>query len=184
MEEPSPSSAPAKKKKPLHRRTRLKLKSADKKVLAEMMKGGQQPVRVFKRARILQLLDSGKTLKQTAEGAGASRNTARDVRDRYLSEGLERILREAPRRIPERSLNGKQEQRIVAMLCGPSPEGRARWTIRLARDETVGRGMAAKIGRETIRVLMNNHELKPWREKNVVHSGVDAGIRGEDGESA
>ena len=171
----SPSTVLAQKKQP-YQRIKLKLKRADKKVLADMMKGGQQAVRVIKRARILQLLDSGKTLKQTAEGAGVGQRTVRDVRDRYLNEGLERILREAPRRIPDRAVNDKQEQRIVAMLCGPSPTGRARWSIRLARDEAVDRSIVPKVGRETIRVLMNKHELKPWREKNVVHFGTDTGV--------
>ena len=182
--QPSPSSALAKKKTQLHQRSKLKLKRADKKALAEIMKGGRQSVRVFKRARVLQLLDLGKTLKQTTEATGLSQGAVRAVKQRYLSAGLGRVLQEAPRRIPERALNDKQEQRIVAMLCGPQPSGRARWTIRLARDEVVGRGMAAKVGRETIRVLMSNHELKPWREKNVVHPGADAGIRREDGESS
>jgi putative transposase len=24
------------------------------------------------------------------------------------------------------------------------------------------------VGRETVRILLENHDLKPWREKNVV----------------
>jgi hypothetical protein len=48
------------------------------------------------------------------------------------------------------------------------PEGRVRWTVRLIAQEAVERKPAPSAGRETIRVLLENHELKPWRESNVV----------------
>jgi hypothetical protein len=54
------------------------------------------------------------------------------------------------------------------MVCSKPPEGRARWTVRLIAEEAVKRKLAPKMGRETIRVLLQSHELKPWREKNVV----------------
>lgn len=51
------------------------------------------------------------------------------------------------------------------MVCGPPPDGRARWTVRLIVEEVLKRGIVEAIGRETVRVLLKNHELKPWREK-------------------
>jgi hypothetical protein len=54
------------------------------------------------------------------------------------------------------------------MVCSKPPEGRARWTVRLIAEESVKRKLVPKVGRETIRVLLQSHELKPWREKNVV----------------
>jgi hypothetical protein len=54
------------------------------------------------------------------------------------------------------------------MVCGQPPEGRARWTVRLIAQEAVKRKLVPRVGRETIRVLLESHELKPWREKNVV----------------
>jgi hypothetical protein len=38
--------------------------------------------------------------------------------------------------------------------------------------EAVKRKLAPQVGRETIRILLQNHELKPWREKNVVRGGT------------
>ena len=52
------------------------------------------------------------------------------------------------------------------------PEGRARWSVRLIADEAVKRKLAPQVGRETIRILLQSHELKPWREKNVVRGGT------------
>ena len=180
---PSPGSTLTRKKRS-YRRIKLRLKPGDRKVLAEMAKGKKHSARTFKRMRILQLLDSRKTFKQIAQGIGVGQTTIREVKQRYLEGGLERILYEAPRGKAERAINDKQGQRIVAMLCGSPPTGRARWTVRLVRDEAIDRGIVPKVGRESIRVLMSNHELKPWREKNVVHSGVDVGIHSEDGASS
>jgi hypothetical protein len=50
------------------------------------------------------------------------------------------------------------------MVCGPPPQGRARWSVRLIATEAVKRKLAPQVGRETIRILLQSHELKPWRE--------------------
>src|SRR6202140_3497428 len=51
------------------------------------------------------------------------------------------------------------------MVCSDPPEGRARWTVRLVAEEAVKRRPVPRVGRETIRVLLLHHDLKPWREK-------------------
>ena len=55
------------------------------------------------------------------------------------------------------------------MVCSNPPEGQARWTVRLVAQEAVKRKLVPRVGRETIRILLQSHDLKPWREKNVVH---------------
>jgi transposase len=165
--------------RPLERR--VELKAGDKVKLKDLMSRGKESVRVIKRARVLQVLGEGKSAEKAAEAAGVGATTAREIMKRYLESGLERALREAPRPGKKRLLKPRQEQELVAMLCGPSPQGRARWTIGLATEEVMGRGIVVSIGRETVRQTMKRHALKPWREKNVVHSGDDAGVRAEDG---
>jgi hypothetical protein len=64
-------------------------------------------------------------------------------------------------------LDDGQKQRIIAMVCSDPPEGRARWTLRLVVEEAVQRRLVPRVGRETIRVLLLHHDLKPFREKNV-----------------
>ena len=55
-----------------------------------------------------------------------------------------------------------------AMVCGPAPVGQARWSVRLIATEAVRRKLVPQVGRETIRMLLESHDLKPWREKHVV----------------
>jgi hypothetical protein len=70
---------------------------------------------------------------------------------------------------------------VIAMVCSDPPAGRARWTMRLIAEEAVKRKLVPRVGRETIRVLLSSHDLKPWREKNVVHSATRRRVRRQDG---
>lgn len=65
-------------------------------------------------------------------------------------------------------LDESQNQRIIAMVCSDPPEGRARWTVRLVAQEAVKRRLVPRVGRETIRFLLLDHDLKPWRESTVM----------------
>jgi hypothetical protein len=49
--------------------------------------------------------------------------------------------------------------------------------VRLAAEQAVERQIVERVGRETIRVVLASHDLKPWREKNVVRSRVTERIR-------
>ena len=92
------------------------------------------------------------------------------ARDRapLQESGLERALYEKQRPGAAEVLEDSQKQRIIAMVCSDPPEGRARWTVRLVAEEAVKRRLVPRVGRETIRILLLHHDLKPWREKNVV----------------
>jgi len=37
------------------------------------------------------------------------------------------------------------------------------------------------VGRETVRIVLARHDLKPWREKNVVRPRNQHGVRGPHG---
>jgi hypothetical protein len=91
----------------------------------------------------------------------------RKVGHRYQQGGLERALYERPRPGAAEVLDDSQKQRLIAMVCSSPPEGRSRWTVRLVAEEAVKRKLVPRVGRETIRVLLLSHDLKPWREKNV-----------------
>ena len=65
-------------------------------------------------------------------------------------------------------LTASDKQRLIAMVCSHPPEGAARWTVRLVAEQAVKRKVVPRVGRETVRILLQSHDLKPWREKNVV----------------
>ena len=51
------------------------------------------------------------------------------------------------------------------MVWSAPPQGYARWTVRLVAEQAVKRKLVPRVGRETVRVLLLSHDLKPWREK-------------------
>jgi len=97
-----------------------------------------------------------------------TRQSIRNLARRYEEGGLERALYEKPRPGAQTLLTTQQRQRIIAMVCSDPPPGRARWTVRLAAEEAVKRRFVPRVGRETIRILLLSHDIKPWRENNVV----------------
>lgn len=151
---------------------RVEMSGKDRQRVAAMLGKGRESARVLRRAMILRQLDQGGKIVQVARYVGVSRKTVRAVSRRCREEGLESALYEKPRPGKQRALDVKQSQRVIAMVCGSPPEGRARWSVRLIAEEAVKRKLVPKVGRETIRVLLESHDLKPWREKKLVHRGT------------
>lgn len=152
--------------KPFH------LKAQDKQELEQMLSGGIQQVRVVLRALALLQLDAGLSAPRVAWTMPFTAQAIRTIGKRYQALGLERALFERKRTGHAELLTTSDKQRIIAMVCSQPPEGRARWTVRLVAEEAVKRKLVPGVGRETIRILLQSHDLKPWREKNVVRGRV------------
>jgi transposase len=156
-----------------YHRVHVQLKREDRQQVYGMLTKGRESSRVLRRASILRLLDGGQKAAQVAASVGVAAKTVRAVARRYEEEGLESALYEKPRPGKRRALDVGQSQRIIAMVCSPPPQGMARWSVRLIATEAVKRKLAPQVGRETVRILLQSHELKPWREKNVVRRGTE-----------
>ena len=152
--------------KPFH------LKAQDKKELRGILSGGIQQVRVVLRALALLQLDAGLSAPKVSRTVPFAAQAIRMIAKRYRQGGLERALFERKRTGHAELLAASDKQRIIAMVCSQPPEGRARWTVRLVAEEAVKRKLVPGVGRETIRILLQSHDLKPWREKNVVRGRV------------
>jgi putative transposase len=155
-----------------YHRVHVQLRRKDRQQVAVMLSKGLQSARALRRASILRQLDGKQGVAQVAANVGVARKTVRAVARRYEEQGLESALYEKPRPGKQRALDTGQSQRIIAMVCGPPPQGTARWSVRLIAEEAVRRKLAPHVGRETIRILLQNHELKPWREKKLVYRGT------------
>jgi transposase len=154
----------------IYRRLGLQLKKRDRAKLDGMLSGGIEAVRVILRALALYQLHDGKAASEVAANVRLTPKAVREIGWRYKEFGLERALYDKQRPGARGLLDDGQRQRIIAMVCSDPPEGRARWTVRLVAEEAVKRKLVPKVGRETVRILLESHDLKPWREKNVVCS--------------
>jgi putative transposase len=153
-------------------RSWVRLSKQERQQVQRLLQSGLQPVRTVLRALALRQLADGQPIRQVARNVGLTPKTVWLTSRRYRQGGLKRALWERPRPGKALLLDGQQRQRIVALACGPPPEGQARWTVRLLTEEVVKRKLVPRVGRETIRVLLENHDLKPWREKNGVCGGT------------
>ena len=149
----------------------IEVTAKDQKELRKLLRGGVQQVRVVLRAVALFQLAKGVSAPRIASVLPLTPQAIRKIGHRHRQGGLERALYEKERPGAAALLEDSQKQRIIAMVCSDPPEGCARWTVRLVAEEAVKRRLVPQVGRETIRILLLHHDLKPWREKNVVRGG-------------
>ena len=134
----------------------VRLTEDERKGLKALVSKGRASARKIARAQVLLKVDadgSNWTDEQTAEAFGMRANTVRDIRQRFVEEGLERALdRKQPADPPRRrKLDGAGEARLIAMACGEPPEGRARWTLKLLAGQLVELAIVDGISHETVR---------------------------------
>lgn len=135
------------------------------KILREKSRHG---AREYQRALMLILLSEGKGLTEVGEELGISLHTVKTRRNLYVKEGLERALNDAEGRGRKATILPEQEQKIIALACTDAPEGSSHWSIRLLAAEAKKQKILPSVSHTKVRIILERHELKPWREKNVV----------------
>ena len=155
-------------------RYRVTLDTPERVRLVTMVLGGKAAVRKLKRAQILLAADAGSTDEEIARNVAVGTSTVYRVKQRFVEEGLERALSEAPRPGAERKLDATDEALLIAVTCSKPPAGRARWTLQLLADEMVRLTAHESVSDETIRRRLGELDLKPWQEKMWCIPKVDA----------
>ena len=134
----------------------LVLSKDERQHLENLIRSGSQKARTITRARILLLSDRSqadqRTDQQVADSLLCSMGTVRNIRSRYLEEGLEAALTEKPR--PGASIRpkitGDIQAHLLALARSAPPEGRAGWTLELLADKMVELKLVESISRNTI----------------------------------
>ena len=142
--------------------------------LNRMLAGGKHPARKLKRAQILIAADAGVGDAAIEDGVGAGGSTVYRTKRRFVEEGLEAALSEAPRPGAERKLTGKQEALLIATACSSPPAGRSRWTLELLAGAMVSLTEHDSLSRETVRRRLAENDLKPWQKKMWCIPRLDA----------
>ena len=83
---------------------------------------------------------------------------------------MERALHDSSRSGKPPTFTGEHEAQIVALACTEAPEGRARWTMKLLAEQAMKDGIVKKISPQTVWLMLERQDCKPWLKKNVVHS--------------
>ena len=114
---------------------KLKLNGKERDYLRSFKKAGGHSLREFNRATILLFLDKGIAISEIENLLEVDRTTIWRIRKRYLSHGLEVALTEDSRSGQPVKYTVHHEAELIALVCGPIPKGRRRWTIRLLVEE-------------------------------------------------
>jgi len=134
--------------------------------LLKLIGSGTAKARTTSRARILLKADEGWQDKEISQALNVSIPTVERVRRRFVFEGFEACLRSRrSKRVYSRKLDGEQEARLVVLVCSSPPEGYARWSLRLLADQVVQMKITDSISHETVRQVLADNELKPWRRE-------------------
>jgi transposase len=133
----------------------VRLTEDERQALEGLLSGKRTAADRALRARILLKADlDGDAWSDTeiADAFDVGVSTIHRLRQRLVEEGFEAALSRRPMSSKRPTkLDGAQEARLIAISCGPAPEGRARWTLRLLADKLVELEVVDSIGTETVR---------------------------------
>jgi len=119
----------------------VRLTETERSELEALVRKGKTSALAIARARILLKADQGE------EG-----NAATDV-----EAALHRKKQACASR--SRKLDGKAEAKLVATCCGPAPQGRTRWTLRMLAGKLVELEVVNSISPETVRRTLKKMRL-------------------------
>jgi transposase len=134
--------------------------------LLKVIGSGTAKARTISRARILLKANEAWQDQEISLALDVSIPTIERVRKQFVFEGFEASLKSRrSKRIYSRKLDGEQEARLVALVCSSPPEGYGRWSLRLLADRVVQMKIIDSISHETVRQILDDNELKPWRRE-------------------
>jgi len=149
------------------RKESIKLTVKERASLERYCNSGVHSVRLVNRAKIVLALDtSGGRIadkqESIAERLGVCRQTVNTVKRDFLAAVnvatfLQRKLRATPPVPPK--VTGEIEARIIALACGPAPQGCARWTLRLLAEKCVELCYSDSMSHMTISRLLKKRNL-------------------------
>ena len=129
--------------------------------LEALISAGQAPARKITHARILLKADCGLdgprwSGRQIHEALDVGETTVYHVRRSFVQGGLEAALNRSPQppRHEKRKLDGEQEAHLIALLCGPAPDGYEHWSLRLVADKLVELEIVESVSHETVRQVL------------------------------
>lgn len=133
------------------KRYKVNLEADEREQLRALTSKGRVSARVMKRAQILLKADEGWRDQDILAALEVSRPTVERTRQRFVEGGMVRALYDAPRPGQKRKLDGRGEAQLIALACSRTPEGRAKWSVRLLADKLVELGVVESISHEAVR---------------------------------
>jgi putative transposase len=139
----------------------IKLTKSELSYLESYKKRGKISLRQYNRINILSLLHRGKKVWEVAEFLGVSHVTVWRTKKKYLAQGVPKALEEEKRPGQPLKYTTDHEAELTAVACGPCPQGRRRWTVRLLTEVLRKKPGFTTINRESVRLALKKMRANP-----------------------
>jgi putative transposase len=138
----------------------LHLSEGDRTYLEELVRQGELPVKIYRRAIGLLELDRGKTYTAVAETLGVNLTTISKLAQKYQTAGLGCLQDQARSGRPV-EIEGVQRARVTALACSDAPEGYEHWSLRLLADKAVELGYCEHISHTEVSLILKKTNSSP-----------------------
>src|SRR5205823_3867757 len=129
---------------------------AEQAQLEQVARQGKTPQKVASRARIVLMLSNHEPPSSVADALGISRMTVPLWADRFVSDGVPGLLRDASRPGRRKQIVPEKVQAVVEAMVTTRPPAATHWSSRpLAKTQGLSDG--------TIRKIWRQHGLQPHR---------------------
>lgn len=141
------------------------LSGNERTMLTALVKQEKPKVAQYKKrhAQIILAIDENNsplTHEKVCRAFNVSPQAVCHLRQRFVEEGIDVAINCKWSHLGRaRKLDGEQEAHLVALVCSEPPEGRARWTLNLLRDQMVILSYVGSVSRSTIQRTLKKTNL-------------------------
>ena len=133
----------------------VRLTAEEQKELENLVKKGKTQAYRIKHANILLAIDADGPNwpdHQTSKAYKCHENTVRNVRRRFVEQGLEAALERKEQQVLSRKriIDGENEARLISIACSSPPKGCAKWTMQMLADELVVLKVVDSVSGQTV----------------------------------
>ena len=133
----------------------VRLTTEEQKELENLVKKGKTQAYRMKHANILLAIDADGpnwSDHQAAKAYKCHENTVRNVRQRFVEQGMEAALERKEQQVLSRKriIDGDSEARLISIACSAPPKGCAKWTMQMLADELVVLKVVDSISGQTV----------------------------------
>lgn len=152
----------------------MELLSSDKDKIFEILKKGTHDARTVSRAHALNLRSKGYTLIEVADILEITPRTVFNIECYYEQGGIDKALYDDPRPGAPIIYDDKIKSHIVALVCSDPPDAFDHWTLELIQEKVIKEDIVESISKEKIRMILQEHDLKPWRQRSWCVPDLDS----------
>jgi len=140
----------------------LKLQEEDLEKVKSIIKTGGEG-RLISRAMTLKMKHQNFSNIEVSETLDITPRTVINICNYYRDSGIDSALKDDPRPGQPVQIDDRITSQIVALVCSDPPEEFDRWSLELLKEKVIQKKIVKKISKEKIRIILQEHDIKPWR---------------------